>query len=571
MRRAVRALLPGLIAGTLLAMGFAGDSPWTIRFFDRAEPYGVTIKTTNGNPERNYIVETLGSGAALFDHDADGDLDLYVVNGSSLEPIPADRQPLAALYQNDGRGRFKEITAGSGLAIPFWGFGAATGDYDNDGDPDLYVTAWGPNHLFRNDGGGHFTDVGHEAGVDDNRFGTSAAFLDYDADGALDLFVANYVTFDPAKIPGKGDPNQPCQFRGLTVMCGPHGLPGAVDVLYHNNGDGTFTDVTVQAGLFTEGTYYGLGVIATDINGDGRSDILVANDSTPNHFYRNQGDGSFIDDALMAGFAYSSDGREQAGMGIDSADVDGDGDRDVFVTNFSHDYSTLRLNQTGGQLEDVTLSAGLVEPTVRTLGWGTHLFDMENDGDCDIFIANGHVYPEVDRADIGTTYLQYNQIFENLGGLKFRELFPPQVDALKQANVHRGAARGDIDGDGDIDLVVTVLDGRPELLVNESAAGAWLRVHLVGRRSNRDAVGAQVTVRASSGTWTRERVGGGSYLSASEPIVHFGLGATREIDSVTVRWPSGITQTITSPRVNQILRIEESETPAAPAPLPSQP
>lgn len=564
MRRPAPILLTALVVGSLFALSFADDAVWTIRFVDRAAANGVTIKTTNGTPAMNYIIDTLGGGVALFDFDGDGDLDLYIVNGSSLDPIPQDRRPVAALYQNDGHGKFKEITAGSGLAVPFWGFGAATGDYDNDGDTDLYVTSWGPNHLFRNDGGGHFTDVAHEAGVDADKFGTSAAFLDYDADGALDLFVANYVTFDPAKVPSKGDPNQPCQFRGLNVQCGPHGLPGAVDILYHNNGDGTFTDATAQAGLFMEGTYYGLGVIATDINDDGLSDILVANDSTPNHYYRNLGNGTFVDDAMMSGFAYSNDGREQAGMGIDSADIDGDLDRDVFITNFSHDYSTLRLNQSSGLLEDVTLSVGLVEATIRTLGWGTHLFDMENDGDTDIFIANGHVYPEVDQADIGTTWLQHNQIFENLGNLKFRELLSDQVDALKLTNVHRGAARGDIDGDGDIDLIVTVLDGVPELLVNESTAGAWLRVSLAGHQSNRDGVGARVTVTTPGGTWVKERSGGSSYLSASEPVVHFGLGAARRVDSVTVRWPSGITQTIPRPRINATLRIEETASSAPP-------
>jgi enediyne biosynthesis protein E4 len=540
-------------------------APSAIRYVDRTEGSGITIRTMNGDPTRKYIIETLGSGSALFDYDNDGDLDLFVVNGSALEPIPADQRPFQTLYRNDGKGHFTDVSAAAGVRDFFWGFGVAAGDYDNDGDIDLYVTAWGPNRLYRNNSDGTFTEVARESGVDDDRFGTSAAFLDYDGDGALDLFVANYVTFDPAKIPVRGDPNSPCNFRGLVVMCGPHGLPGAVDILYHNNGDGTFTDVTAAAGLYMGGTYYGLGVTASDIDGDGRIDILVANDSTPNHLYRNQGGGRFVDDAIMSGFAYSNDGREQAGMGIDTGDVDGDGDLDVFVTNFSHDYSTLRQNDGSGFLEDISVRVGLAEPTLRSLGWGTMLVDMDNDGDLDIFIANGHVYPEVDKADIGTTYLQRCQIFENLGNLTFRELIPSpdptQDGGLGRKAVHRGVAGGDIDGDGDIDLLVTVMNDRPRLLVNESNGGSWLTVRLVGRASNRDAVGARVTVRAGDRAWVSERRGGGSYLSASDPRVHFGFGGVNELTSLEVRWPSGRRQLVDHPPLNQFLTLVEPDAP----------
>lgn len=523
------------------------------------------MRTMNGNPERNYIIETLGSGAAMIDYDLDGDLDLYVVNGSALEPIPAGDEPLPRLYRNDGNGRFTDATAKSGLGLPFWGFGAAVGDYDNDGDPDLYVTAWGPNHLFRNNGDGTFSDVAQQAGVDDPRWGTSAAFLDYDGDGALDLFVANYVTFDPTKVPKKGDPNSPCTFHGLTVMCGPRGLPGAVNVLYHNNGDGTFDDVTSDAGLFTEATDYGLGVVTADIDGDGRSDILVANDSTANHYYRNLGNGHFSDDGVVAGFAYSSDGREQAGMGIDVADIDGDGDLDVIVTNFSHDYSTLRLNDGKGILEDVSVRVGLVEPTLRTLGWGTQMVDMDNDGDIDIFIANGHVYPEVEHADIGTTYLQRNQIFENAGDLALKEVLPEAGSDLERVALHRAVAGGDIDGDGDIDFFVTVLNGQPKLLTNESPPASWLEVRLAGHASNRDGVGARATVRSGSRTWVAERAGGRSYLAACDSRLHFGLGRASRVDSLEIRWPSGTRQTIPNPPINRVLSVEEPG-PNAPNP-----
>ena len=551
----MRVVVPGCLA--LLSFVPCAAARAAIRFEERAQASGITLRTTTGDPEHRYLIETIGAGAALFDYDNDGDLDLYVVNGSQLEPFPPGKEPVAALYQNRGTGQFVDVTAGSGLAQAFWGFGVATGDYDNDGDPDLYVTAWGPNRLFRNNGDGTFKEVGHEAGVDVSRWGSSAAFLDYDADGALDLYVVNYVTFDPAVIPPKGDPNRPCKFRGLTVLCGPHRLPGAVDVLYHNNGDGTFTDVSEAAGLFTDGGYFGLGVVTTDIDSDGRQDILVANDSTPNFYYHNDGEGHFTDEALMAGFAYSNDGREQAGMGIDAGDIDGDGDFDLYVTNFSHDYSTLRLNDSGRYLEDVTVRVGLVEPTVSSLGWGTLLCDFDQDGDLDIFHANGHVYPEVDRADIGTSYLQANQVFENLGGLRFKQIEDVRGTGLEGKGLHRGTAGGDIDGDGDIDLVVTALNSVPKLLINQSSGGGWLQVKLIGHQSNRDGVGARVTVRAAGKTWVGERMGGRSYLSASDPRVHFGLGDVPKIDSVEVRWPSGVVQTVQNPPIRAVLTIEE--------------
>lgn len=559
-RLGVAALLLGFLATPARSQGVS-----SIRFVNRATESGITIRTTNGNPERNYIIEAIGGGAALLDFDGDDDLDLYVVNGALLEPDAATPPATSAFYRNDGSGRFTDITRATGLAeLSFWGFGAATGDYDNDGDPDLHVTAWGPDHLFRNNADGTFTDVGRDAGVDDGRYGTSAAFLDYDADGDLDLYVANYVTFDPAAVPRKGDPDSPCTFRGLTVMCGPHGIPGAADALYRNNADGTFTDVSEETGLFTQGGYYGLGVVTTDVNLDGLIDILVANDSTPNHYYRNLGNGRFNDDAVIAGFAYSNDGREQAGMGIDAADMDADGDQDIFITNFSHDYSTLRINDGNGYLEDSSVRLGLFEATVRSLGWGTVLFDFENDGDVDIFTANGHVYPEVERADIGTTYRQQNQFLENRGGLVLREIAHDLP-----ADLHRGAAAGDIDGDGDVDLLVTVMNGQPELLVNESASGSWLAVRLAGRASNRDGVGARVVVTAGGRRWVAQRNGGGSYLSARDPRVRFGLGAVGAVDRIEVTWSSGRRQVLLNPPLNTVVTLLENDAPDTPAAAPA--
>ncbi len=565
----------GLRAAALIALAWSATAAVDpgaarlsrIRFDDRASEVGVAIRTTNGDPNPKYIIEVLGSGCALFDYDLDEDLDLYVANGSLLTPMSAGRNPLPALYRNNGQGRFTDVTKGSGLEVPFWGLGAATGDYDSDGDPDLFVSAFGPDHLFRNDGDGSFEDVTREAGLLDDQLGASAAFLDYDGDGHLDLFVANYMRFDASTTPPKGDPAHPCTFRGLMVTCGPLGLPPGSNVLYRNNGDGTFTDANARAGLPTEPEYYALGVVTGDVDGDGLIDILVANDTTPNYFYRNLGAGRFLDDALMAGFALSGDGREQAGMGIDLADLDGDGDQDVYVTNFSHDYSTLRFNDGKGSLEDVTVRMGLVEPTVSSLGWGTLMFDADNDGDLDLFHANGHVYPEVDGADIGTTYIQRNQVFENLGGSVVREVVPAPGSDLEARGLHRGVAGGDLDGDGDIDLVVTVLGGQPRVLFNESDSGSWLMVRLAGRAGNRDGVGARITVRSAGRAWISERRGGRSYLSASDPRVHFGLGGLRDIESIEVRWPGGASQMVLRPGINRTVSIEETTPGTAQKPM----
>jgi len=566
-----RGVVLSLLLMTCMTGGTRSEEPQRpehpLRFVNKSAEAGIVMPTTNGDLTRDWIIDTLGSGAALLDYDRDGDLDIYVANGSTVDPIPKGREPLPYLYRNEGNGRFSEVAADAGLAAAYWGFGVTAADYDNDGDQDLYVTAWGPNHLYRNNGDGTFTDVAREAGVDDDRYGTSTAFLDYDHDGLLDLYVVNYVTFDPAKIPRRGDPNSPCTFRGLTVMCGPHGLPGAVDVLYHNNGDGTFTDVSKQAGILAEGGWFGLGVVTADVDGDGWTDILVANDSTPNQFYRNQHDGTFVDDGVMTGFAYSNDGREQAGMGIEVADIDQDGDLDIFVTNFSHDYCTLNINDGSGFLEDVSVRVGLVEPTVRFLGWGTALFDAENDGDIDILIGNGHVYPQVEAADIGTSYMQRKQLFENRGNLRFQEV-QPDGGALEQPGLSRGLAAGDIDGDGDIDLFLTNNNGVPDLIMNESSSGTWLGVHLVGTASNRDGLGARVTVKAGGKQWMAERHGGGSFLSSGDPTVHFGLGAVERIDAVEIRWPSGLTQTLPSPAPNQVVTALEPAGPQSPPPSP---
>jgi len=534
------------------------------RFEEVGAASGLTGVTVAATPPWKYIIDNIGTGIALLDYDLDEDLDIFQVQSSALASFPGPT-PTDHLYRNDGRGRFQDVTAEAGVIAPGWGFGVAVGDYDNDGDPDLYVPSWGPNRLFRNDGNGTFREVGTEAGVDDRGWGASAAFFDYDGDGLLDLYVTKYLDFDLDKIPATGDPNHPCNFRGLQVVCGPRGLKPASDILYHNNGDGTFADVSADAGLALDRPYFGLGVVTGDIEGDGDPDIFVANDSSPNYLYRNDGRGHFAEDAVLSGVAYSGDGREQAGMGCDMGDPDGDGDLDIFVNNFSHDYSTLYINDGTGFFEDMSLNAGLVERTIRSLSWGTSFQDLDNDGDEDLFISNSHVYPEADEANIGSTFKQRCQVFLNDGMAFFTELPPAPGSGLERAAAHRGAAFGDIDADGDVDVVVTRMFETPALFRNDLPPGRhWISIRLAGTRSNRDAVGARVWVVAGGKKRLLERKGGGSFESASDPKLHTGLGAVGRVDAVEIRWPSGATESHTGPPVDGTVTFVEPD--AAPGP-----
>ncbi len=531
------------------------------RFVDVAAERGIRHHSVCGDPGKEVILDTLGTGACWLDYDGDGDLDLFLANGSRLDLKPGvGSPPLDALFRNDG-GRFTEVAAQAGVADARWGVGCAVADYDADGDQDLFVSHYGPDALYRNNGDGTFTDVGERAGVADPRWGTSAAFADYDGDGWLDLYVANYLDFDPASVPRRGSGTN-CKFRGVPVFCGPRGLPGTPDVLYRNNGDGTFRDASRSAGLRGDERFYGLGVVWGDYDNDGDPDLYVANDSTPNLLYRNNGDGTLQEIGVRAGVGYSGDGREQAGMGADFGDYDNDGRLDILVTNFSHDYVTLYRNGGDGYFSDVSFKAGLVEPTLPTLGWGTRFFDYDLDGDLDLFVANGHVYPEVDRQDIGTSYLQPKHLFENTGG-RYVERTHQGGPGLDSRRSSRAAAFADFDEDGDLDILVTNIDGAPELLESRGAHGHWLGVALRGSRPNLGAVGARLTIVAGGRRQIREVRGDGSYLSYSDPRALFGLGEVGRVESLEVRWPDGRLQTLQVPGIDRYVTFSHPNAPSS--------
>jgi hypothetical protein len=421
-----------------------------------------------GTPEKKFILDTIGSGVALLDYDNDGWLDIYFVNGSTYDALAGrEKPPRAALFHNNHDGTFTDVTEKAGVGNERWGFGVAVGDYDNDGWPDLYVTNYGKNRLYHNNGNGTFTDVAEQAGVTLGGWSTGTTWGDYDGDGRLDLFVTGYVKFDVSHppVPGQGELGQSfCQYRGENVMCGPRGLPGETAHLFHNNGDGTFTETTDKAGVANKNGYYGLAAAFADFSGEGRLDLIVANDSTPNYFYKNRGDSTFENDSFYSGFAVDESGREQASMGLAIGDYDNDGRLDVYVTNFSDDFNTLYHNNGDGTFSDLTSNAALKTPTIPFLGWGTQFLDFDNDGLKDIFVGNGHVYPSVDNFDWGTTYAQRPLLFRNVNGRRFEEVPPVTGTGLALVLKARGIAVGDLFNDGRVDVVINNMDSQPTLL-----------------------------------------------------------------------------------------------------------
>jgi hypothetical protein len=535
--------------------------PQTVTFKDVASKAGIQSLIISGGSKKNYVLEVNGSGACWFDYNNDGYVDLYLVNGSTLEQLQHKSQVPSGqhnhLYRNNGNGTFTDVTESGQAGGNGWGFGCAAADYDNDGKTDLLVTTFGPNILYHNNGDGTFTDVSNRSGLTGgNIWHTGAAFADYDGDGLLDVYIAGYLDFNVLHPELKT-----CEYRGVQVhACGPLGYKGAPDALYHNNGDGTFTDVTVKAKVVDRALYFGFSVVFEDLDGDGRPDIFVANDSNPNYFYRNQGDGTFQESAMAAGLAYNSDGKEMSSMGVAVGDYDNDGRTDLFVTTFANDNYVLFHNDGKGLFSDMSFQSGIGESTVSFLGWGTFFLDYDNDGFKDLFAANGHVYPEIDGKLNREVYRESLLLFHNLKNGKFQE--SDQAAGLRRLPVHsaRGAAYCDYDNDGDLDIAVSNIDERPQLLRNEGGNRKhWLEMRLVGTRSNRDAIGALVKVRTGEVIqWDRVRTGG-SYISGNELRLHFGLEDHDSADSIEIRWPSGAIEKIEKVPANRILTIQEGK------------
>ena len=534
--------------------------PLPVSFVNVAREAGLREKTVFGDEKKNrYLVETTGCGVAFYDYDHDGWLDLFFVNGSRFQANFTGGLPSNRLYKNNRDGTFTDVTRKAGLVHHGWGQGVCVGDYDNDGLDDLFVSYWGENKLYKNRGDGSFEDVSRKAGITTAggripRWNTGCAFVDYNRDGLLDLFVANYIDFDLKTVPVPE--NGTCKYKGLQVACGPPGLPGAKNILFRNNGDGTFSDVSKAAGILNTPGTYGLGVLVADFDNDGWPDIYVANDSTSSALYKNNHDGTFTEIGIPAGVAYSADGKSQAGMGVSAADFDGDGLLDIVKTNFAGDTSSLYRNLGENHFEDQTFQAGLGRNT-RFLGWGAAFLDFDNDGWPDILLANGHVYPEVGNSDTEAGYKQRKVLYRNLGNSHFADVSTQAGQGILEQVSARGLAVGDFDNDGDLDVVVNCVNDVPQLLRCDNSTGRrWLQVKLVGTVSNRSAIGARVTCSSGGRKQISEVRSGGSYLSQSDLRLHFGLDKSESAD-LEIRWPNGKEQKVAGVKANQVLRILE--------------
>ncbi len=529
-------------------------------FIDVASQAGLRMENINGGTDtKKYIIETTGSGVAIFDYDNDGWPDIFLVNGTTLDAKLEQRlKPTSHLFHNNHDGTFTDVTRGSGLEFTGWGQGVCVGDYDNDGLDDLYVTAYGKNHLYQNQGSGKFKDVSEAAGVagDGSAWGTGCAFVDYDRDGHLDLMVANYVNFNVKTAPNPGE-GQICVWKGTPVMCGPRGLASSPNILYHNLGNGKFENVSKASGIEKTEGHYCFSVSTVDYDDDGWPDIYVACDSTPSILYHNLKNGTFVDVAAEAGVAFNEDGREQAGMGSTVGDYDGDGRPDIFKTNFSDDSSSLYRNNGDGTFASTIFEAGLGLNT-HELGWGTMFMDVDNDGRLDIFSVNGHVYPEVDTAHLGSTYRQSRLLYWNAGNGKFKDISQQGGPGCTQPMSSRGLAIGDLWNDGRMSAVINNMSAQPMLLVNQSTnANHWLGVITRGTKSNRDGIGAKVTVQVADHKFVQEVRSGSSYISNNDLRLHFGLGSSLRVERIEVRWPNGKSETFPGADVDKFVTLTE--------------
>jgi hypothetical protein len=546
----------------ITAGGFVDGAP--VIFIDITKQSGLDkFHHRSGTPEKRTILEAPGSGVALLDYDNDGWLDIYLLNGSTFRALKGEEPaPRAMLLHNNHDGTFTDVTDKAGVANERWGFGVAVADYDNDGWPDIYVSNYGKNRLYHNNHDGTFTDVAEKAGVTLGGWSTGPTWGDYDRDGHLDLFVPGYVKFDTDHPPMAGVrpiPRDACNFRGVDVFCGPLGLVGESDHLFHNNGDGSFTDVSVKAGVSDPHGAYGFQGTFVDLDDDGWLDLVVANDSVPNFLYRNRHDGTFEDASLLSGFAVTEEGRSQASMAIAAGDYNHSGKLSLYTTSFSDDYNCLYRNEGAANFTDVTFRSDLGKPTIPFLSWGAAFLDFDNSGWLGIIVANGHVYPVVDHLDWGTTYAQRPQLFRNLDGKKFQEVPPATGSGLADVIPARGLAIGDLFNDGQLDVIFNNMDSAPTLLRNAVKNGNhWLELKLIGGpKSPRDAVGAKVFLTAAGIRQRADVISGNSYGSSSDPRLHFGLGPSANSAELEIHWPSGAIQHLTVPLVDRIITVTE--------------